>query len=118
MKQAEIIGRNLKSLREKRGLTQEEIADYLGISRPIISYYEIGDRPVSLTHLEKLADLFGVEVADLSSEEPLVGEASLAFAFRKEGLSVSDLQSVGNFQSVVRNYLKMKRLKDEKEPGH
>ena len=71
MKQAEIIGRNLRSLREKRGLTQENVAEYLGISRSIISYYEIGDRTTTLAHLEKLADLFGVEVADLSSEESM-----------------------------------------------
>ncbi|MBI3218566.1 MAG: helix-turn-helix transcriptional regulator [Bacteroidetes bacterium] len=114
-----IIGKNLAALREKRGLTQEEAAMYLGVSRPVISYYETAQREIPLIHLEKLADLFCVEVADLTAEEPSVEQqASFAFAFRTDGLSAADLQSIGSFQKVVKNYLKLKRLSNEKEQSH
>lgn len=119
MNPTEVIGKNLATVRERRGLSQEEVAAYLGVSRPIISYYETAQREIPLLYLEKLADLFCVDVADLAAEEPsLEQQASFAFAFRTDGLSVSDLQSIGNFQGVVKNYLKMIRLSHEEEQSN
>lgn len=108
----EIIGKNLAALREIRKLSQDEVAAFLGVSRPLVSYYENGQRPISLPHLEKLSDLFGVEVSDLMEESTANQQANLAFAFRTDGLSVEDLNSIGDFQKVVKNYLKMKGLDD------
>ena len=38
---------NLVELRESRGLTQQQVADAAGMSRPRLSEYERGIRPVS-----------------------------------------------------------------------
>ncbi len=115
----EIIGQNLAALREKRGLSQEEAASYLGVSRPVISYYETAQREIPLLHLEKLGDLFGVEVADLMLEpQSLEQQASIAFAFRTDGLTTSDLQGIADFQKIVKNYLKMKSISNEEEQGN
>lgn len=114
----ETIGKNLAFLREKRGLSQEEVAIYLGVKRPVISYYETAEREIPLSHLENLADLFCVEVADLTAEETSPEQqASFAFAFRTDGLTAADLHCIASFQKVVKNYLKMKHLSNEKEPG-
>ena len=111
-----LIGKNLAALREKRGLSQEEAASYLSVSRPAISYYENAEREIPLLHLEKLADLYCVEVGDLMMEESsLEQQAAIAFAFRSDGLSTNDLQNIANFQKVVKNYLKMKRISHEEE---
>lgn len=104
------IGKNLAILRSRRGLSQEEVAAYLKISRPLISYYESGEREIPLPHLEKLSDLFGVEVSDLMSHETESLQANFAFAFRTNGLAESDLQSIADFQKIVKNYLKLKSL--------
>lgn len=117
MNQTEIIGRNLAHLREKRSLTQEAVAAYLRVARPLVSYYESGQRAVPLHHLEKIADLFCVEMGDLISGRPDSQTVSRAFAFRTEGLTELDLKSIGDFQKVVRNYMKMLRVKNEKEKG-
>lgn len=106
------IRRNLATLRSKRGLSQEEVAAYLKISRPLISYYESGERAIPLPHLEKLSDLFGVEVSDLMSNDSDLQQANFAFAFRTTGLAESDLQSIADFQKIVKNYLKLKSIKD------
>lgn len=118
MNQAEITGKNIAALREKRGLNQEAVAGYLNVARPMVSYYESGERAIPLHHLEKLADLFCVDMSDLVSAEPQNQKVSRAFAFRTEGLEAIDLQSIGDFQKVVRNYLKMIRLKNEEETGN
>lgn len=112
------IRKNLATLRSKRGLSQEEVAAYLKISRPLISYYESGEREIPLPHLEKLSDLYGVEVADLMSTDSEFLQANFAFAFRTNGLAESDLQSVADFQKIVKNYLKLKSIKDGGKKGN
>ena len=115
MSHYQAIGRNLASLREKRGLTQDDLAKYLNVKRPMISYYETAERDIPLPHLEKLADLYNVELADLMEEAPDAKQATLAFAFRAEGLQPEDLKSIAEFQRVVKNYLKMQRLNRHEE---
>lgn len=55
-----MIGERLKTLRENKQITQQEMADALGISRGTYAHYEISRRePDDATKL-KIADFFGV----------------------------------------------------------
>lgn len=51
-----------KSLRLKSGLTQQEMADKLKISRSSIGMYENGEREPSFELLEAIADFFNVDM--------------------------------------------------------
>ena len=55
----------LSELRKKNKLTQQRVADYLGISRGAYANYETGAREPDTDTLIKLADLFGVTVDSL-----------------------------------------------------
>lgn len=92
------------------GLTQLDVSNYLGIARELISYYETGSREVPPDTLHRLADLFGVELADLMEEEASQKAAIAAFAFRAGSLDTQALESIAAFRRVVRNYLKMEML--------
>lgn len=54
------IGGKIKTLRTGRRMTQQDVADVLGVNRTTISNYEIGRRVPSLTELKKIAAMFGV----------------------------------------------------------
>lgn len=57
------IGKKIKILRKTRGLTQQQLADKLGIKRATISNYEIGRRsPSNVKELEKIAEALGVNI--------------------------------------------------------
>lgn len=58
------IGEKIKYYREKRGLTQEELAKKLKTSRQSISRYESGDRATNQDFLFELADIFEVNIDD------------------------------------------------------
>lgn len=103
------IGDNIAKIRKVQGLTQDNLASYLGVSRVQISHYERGAREISVTELNKLADLFGIELSDLLEEDLEVQNLHLAFAFRSEN-SESDLEQIASFKKVVMNYLKMERI--------
>ena len=53
---------NLKEIRAKRNLTQQQVADNIGCSAVVYSRYENGIRQPSIETLIRLADLFGVTV--------------------------------------------------------
>lgn len=55
----EEIGFKLKQLRKERGLTQQEVADKLDITRSTISNYEIGRRTPHLKDLQVLSEMYG-----------------------------------------------------------
>ncbi len=54
------IAFKLKTLRKAKGITQEQLADAVGISRGAIGGYEIGRRNPRLPDLQKIAEYFGV----------------------------------------------------------
>jgi Zn-dependent peptidase ImmA (M78 family)/transcriptional regulator with XRE-family HTH domain len=61
----EELGRRLRSAREAVGLTQEDVAARLGVSRPTITQIEAGNRPVSSLELDRLAAIYGRDIRDL-----------------------------------------------------
>ncbi len=52
----------LKALREVRGLTQQQVAQRVGISKAMISAYETASKAPSIEVLIRLSRLFGVSV--------------------------------------------------------
>lgn len=77
------IGANLRRAREALGLTQQDVADQLSTSRPLISFYESGDTTVSLEHLMRLAKILdispltiiGLDAPTIASLPPTIQEA-------------------------------------------
>ena len=100
----------MKSLREKFGYVQENVAEYLGISRELVSMYETGEREIPIEVLEKLSNLFCVDPDALFAETPEEAIAQVAFAFRKDEMAASDLTEIAAFGKIVKNYLKVKKL--------
>lgn len=62
---------NLKMLRNRNGMLQEDVAKYLGLTRPAYSHYETGKRVPDAEILEKLADLYKVSIDELMGRSPL-----------------------------------------------
>ena len=54
------LGRRLKELRNKRKLTQQQVAERIWVSKAMVSAYELSIRTPSYEVLIKLAKLFGV----------------------------------------------------------
>ena len=59
------ISQNLKDLRRLSGLTQEQVAQRVGLTRQAISSYESGRTQPDITMLEKLAEVYGAELTDV-----------------------------------------------------
>ena len=69
------IGKRIAHLRKEKGLTQEELAQHMGISPQAVSKWENDQTCPDISALPKLARLFGVTVDELlegRSETPAV----------------------------------------------
>ncbi|MBR2382018.1 MAG: helix-turn-helix domain-containing protein [Clostridia bacterium] len=101
----ENFGKKLKTLRKNKGLTQVELAEILGLSRPTISNYEVNRRSPSLTDLKMFAEFYGVgldyfgtttENADFEISTRVIEY------FKSEDISIED--KVDLFNDIVTAY--------------
>ena len=60
---------NLVELRKIHDLSQEELADKIGVSRQTLSKYETGESLPDIEKCKLLADVFGVSIDDLRPEQ-------------------------------------------------
>lgn len=109
-----MLAENIRALRKKLGYTQEQIADYLGISAAAVTQYETGTRVVPTTTVSKLALLFNIDEYELYQEEPQQQQLLSAFAFRADELQSNDCKSISEFKKIVLNYFHLSMaLKNE-----
>ena len=59
------LGENLQGLRRAKGLSQDEVAQKLFVSRQTISKWELDKAEPGVENLKALADLYGVTVDQL-----------------------------------------------------
>ena len=64
------IGNKIKQLRYKAGLTQEQLANALGISAQSVSKWETATTMPDISLLPEIANLFGVSIDTLFSDHP------------------------------------------------
>ena len=65
-----MLSDNLRSLRRRRGETQEQVAEAVGITRQALSKWESGASLPDLPNCAALADYYGVTVDDLLRYDP------------------------------------------------
>ena len=59
------LGKNIRRLRIERGITQEELADYIGVSYQAVSKWETDTTTPDISLLPRLAVFFGVRIDDI-----------------------------------------------------
>lgn len=79
-----MLSERLKTLRKEAGLTQEEVAKKLGISRPAYTYWEKGEKKPTPDKLTQIANLFGVSTDYLlnNQQEDAVDLSEVELLFR------------------------------------
>lgn len=65
----EAFGQHVRSIRQAKGLSQEELADRAGVHRTYVSSLERGQRNVGLDNIHAIARALGVDPAKLFAED-------------------------------------------------
>ena len=69
-----ITGQTIKNLREKKGLTQAELADQLGVSSKAVSKWETAKGLPDITLIETIANALSVSVMELMTGNAVVNK--------------------------------------------
>ena len=77
---AQKTGAYLAMLRKIKGMTQQEVADRLGVSNKTVSKWESGRGIPGIDSLKAISQVFGVSIDSLLSGEELLGGLLLGFA--------------------------------------
>ena len=92
----------LREAREYRGLSQDEVARHIGVSRSAISLMESGTRNVSAVEFSQLAKLYKVTMESLAGHDSSDNEAISMVARATASLSDKDREEVLRFAEFLR----------------
>lgn len=101
----EKIGDHIQAKREAKGMTQDELADALGVSKSTISLYESGGRKPTFDRMTQIAQLLDTPVSEFLDLDAPRKEKSIETTLRAEGLSREDIKK-------IRNYIEISWLKN------
>ena len=89
---------NLIQMRKMSRMTQEDIAEKLGVARQTVAKWEAGETIPDLDRCKLLAELFGVSLDDLANYEP---EDNLGLGVPPKGKHIFGLVTVGEKGQIV-----------------
>ena len=101
------IGQRITELRKMKGLSQEDLAKSVRISRPSLAQIELGNRTVDVLEFQRLSMVLGFSLDDFvstnfsaNSYHDLEGKAEMKSKRADERISVPSLQ-VSKFKNVL-----------------
>ncbi len=101
MSKFKTIAERMKAFRKSSGLSQANIACFLGVDQSLISKAEKGERSLSVEMLEKLAALYGVSIS--AFEEDTLPVNPLKFALRSGELTTADMEALSAINRIALN---------------
>ena len=92
---------NLKTAREKKNMTQKEVADSIGVAKSTYSLYESGNREPNVQTIKKIADTLNVSADDLLglNEQP----TTMAAHFDGDEYTEAELEDIRAYAEFVMN---------------
>ena len=93
-----MFAENLVALRKVHAMSQEELAERIGVSRQTLSKYETGESLPDIEKCKALADVFGITVDDLICYEKSAG---MGLGIPPKGKHVFGLVKVGEKGQIV-----------------
>lgn len=89
---------NLVQMRKILQMTQEDIAERVGVTRQSVAKWESGESIPDLEKSKQLADIFGVSLDDLANYEP---EENFGLGLPPKGKHFFGLVTVGDKGQIV-----------------
>lgn len=98
VKASEIISNNIMNIMKQNGKKQIDLADYLGVSKQVISRMLTGGRMINAIELQKISEFLGTSMENLVKRPEVFQETNAIKAFMgkvetleaRDGLEIAD----------------------------
>jgi transcriptional regulator with XRE-family HTH domain len=77
------VGNIIAAKRKEKGITQEDLAAYLGVSKPAVSKWESDNSYPDITLLPVIAAYFNISIDELIGYEPQMNEEDIKKLYQK-----------------------------------
>lgn len=106
------LARRLRVAREARGLTQEEVAQQLEVSRPTVAQMELANRAVTSLELDRLARLYGRDLREFVMDDFQEHDALAALFRADSGVAEQShvVDALRNCVTIGREVTSLERL--------
>ena len=78
------VGKRIEELREKRGYSQNRLAEWAGVSQTHLRRVELGEADITVGHLRLICDALGISLKDFFSESDETDEITAAVSALSE----------------------------------
>ena len=96
---ANSLGEKISMLRKEVGLTQEQLADRIRMSRPSLVKIENSQRAISLEEGDAISKVLGISLDSLLAQEiESSEEKSFAKAFKAKGMTDNNVAEIAKFE--------------------
>lgn len=92
---------SLKKLRRQKGLTQEDLAEKMGMAKSSISMYETGNRKPSFEALEAFADFFNVNMNVLTGDKKEKGIKIPILGRVVAGIPIEAITDIDGYEEIT-----------------
>jgi transcriptional regulator with XRE-family HTH domain len=97
------VGHNIRRLREKRGWSQEKLAEMADLDRTYVGRIERGEKNLGVNHLRRVAVALGVQPSEILGVEPMADE-------RHTAETLADLTGlVGEYRALLGGFRRRRR---------
>lgn len=107
------LGKRIKTLREKAGLSQTQLAHCLDVDQSLISKFESGERTLSILQIENIASILCYPVKALTSE---IEDFSVlpSISFRADRFTDEDILALSKVNKIFLNQIKINSYRKNK----
>jgi transcriptional regulator with XRE-family HTH domain len=101
------IGKVLVNKRKEKGITQDELANYIGVSKASVSKWETGQSYPDVTFLPQLAAYFNISIDDLMNYKPQMTKEDIRKLYHKlsaDFVSKPFVEVMDHCRTIIKKY--------------
>lgn len=98
---SERFNENLQKARERKNMTQKEVAERIGVAKSTYSLYESGNREPNVQTIKKIADLLNVSADELLGIDE--SQVTIAAHFDGKEYTSEELDKIREFAAFVKS---------------
>jgi transcriptional regulator with XRE-family HTH domain len=98
-----IVGRSIRVLREKRGWSQEKLAEMADLDRTYVGRIKRGEKSIGVNHFRRVTVALGVQPSEILGVEPMADEGHTAE-------TLADLTGlIGEYRALLGGFRRRRR---------
>lgn len=95
------VGDNIQRLLDQRGMTQQSLAETLGISKQVVNKIVKGNKAINVKEITEIAQALGVPVDDLLKVSDKISVAPESLSFMGNVQDEDTLQKINRIRTAI-----------------